>query len=164
MPELIDIVDSANNVIGVTDVATAHSQKQRHRVVGVFLFDTNGNLYLQNGNKYHRYDLSVGGHVRQGETYKEAVQREMREELSVEVPLVHISTFLPVNAKLGHFWAIYQGTAPIGWEFIPTEEVPSVITMSMQELSLKLESSPELFTHGFINTFAEFNRIQYKDK
>ncbi|MBP7811219.1 MAG: NUDIX domain-containing protein [Candidatus Moranbacteria bacterium] len=160
MSELIDLVDKKNNVIGVTDAETAHAQKQLHRVVGVFLFDTDGGMYLQNGNKYNKYDLSVGGHVKQGESLGDAAQREMTEELGIQVPLTHVSTFLPSNNKMGHFWALYQGQAPAHWNFLPTEEVTSVIQMSTLEILEKLETSPELFTHGFINAFAEFNRIK----
>ncbi len=164
MSEAIDLVDISNNVIGTTDVENAHKQKQLHRVVGVLLFDLKGNLYLQNGNKYNKYDLSVGGHVGQGETYEQAAHREMQEELGVEVPLIHMGTFLSSNAKLGHFWAIYQGELPLDWNSSPTEEVASVIKMNMQEVLEKLKLSPELFTHGFINVFNEFNRVKHKNK
>ena len=61
--EIVDIVDEKNNITGSADVATAHDKKLMHRVVGVFVFDKNGNLYLQKGNKYGKLDLSVGGHV-----------------------------------------------------------------------------------------------------
>ena len=164
MAELIDLVDKNNCVIGTTDVATAHERKQLHRVVGVLLFDSNGDLYLQNGNKYKKYDLSVGGHVGQGETYEQAAYREMQEELGVKVPLIHINTFLPSNAKMGHFWGIYQGELPVNWHFSPTEEVTSVVKMSIQELSETLKLSPELFTYGFINVFTEFNRVKRTSK
>jgi isopentenyl-diphosphate delta-isomerase len=164
MAELIDLVDINNKVIGTTDVATAHQQKQLHRVVGILLFDSSGSLYLQNGNKYKKYDLSVGGHVGQGETYEQAAHREMKEELGVDVKLIDVSTFLSSNAKMGHFWRIYQGELPIDWNFLPTEEVASVIKMSTQELSKTLKLSPELFTHGFINVFNEFNRVKKTDK
>ena len=113
MAELIDLVDINNKVIGTTDVATAHQQKQLHRVVGILLFDSSGSLYLQNGNKYKKYDLSVGVHVGQGETYEQAAHREMKEELGVDVKLIDVSTFLSSNAKMGHFWRIYQGELPI---------------------------------------------------
>jgi isopentenyldiphosphate isomerase len=164
MAELIDLVDINNKVIGTTEVTTAHEQKQLHRVVGILLFDSSGNLYLQNGNKYKKYDLSVGGHVGQGETYEQAAHREMQEELGVDVELIHISTFLSSNTKMGHFWKIYQGELPINWHFLPTEEVASVVKMSMKELSETLKLSPELFTHGFINVFTEFNRIKKTSK
>lgn len=160
MSETIDLVDTNNNIIGTTDVETAHSERQLHRVVGVFLFDSNGDLWLQDKTKHQKYDLSVGGHVKQGESYKNAAQREMQEELNVNVPLTHLSTFLPINAKLGHFWAIFTGETPSDWRFSSTEEVKAIIRMNMQDIIKKTQSSPELFTHGFLNALAEFNRVK----
>ena len=160
MLELIDLVDAANNVIGVTDVATAHAQKQLHRVIGILLFDAEGKLCLQTGNEYNKYDLSVGGHVGRGETYETAAQREMQEELGIDVPLIHVSTFLSPKAKLGHFWSIYQGELPRDWNFLPTAEVKSITKMTLPEILEKIKLSPELFTPGFVNVFNEFNRVK----
>jgi isopentenyl-diphosphate Delta-isomerase len=162
MTEFIDLVDEQNNVIGVTDVVTAHEKRQLHRVVGIFLFDNQGSLYLQSDSKYGRLDLSVGGHVHRGETYDAAAHREMKEELGMETNLLHISTFMPTNAKMGHFWSLYQGSVSSTWIFIPTEEVSAVVKMSMQEIAEKVKSSPEIFTHGFINAYMEFERVSVK--
>lgn len=160
MSELVDLVDEHNVVIGTIDVDTAHEQKQIHRVVGVLLFDADGNLCLQSGNGYHKLDLSVGGHVRQGESYAEAAQREMQEELGIKTPITHVTTFLPANAKLGHFWAVYEGKLPGGWFFLPTDEVKSVSRMSIPDVSEKIKTSPEMFTHGFLNVFTEYGLIK----
>lgn len=164
MSEIIDLVDTNNSVIGATDVETAHAQRQLHRVVGVFLFDSSGDILLQSKTKHEKYDLSVGGHVKRGESYHDAAQREMREELNVNVPLTHLSTFLPKNHKLGHFWAIYLGKLPSNWQFSPTEEVKVIVKMSMQELLSTSKSSPQLFTHGLLNTLPEFNRTNFENK
>jgi isopentenyldiphosphate isomerase len=158
--ELVDIVNESNEVIGSIDVESAHNQKLMHRVAGVFVFDVDGNLYLQKGNKYGKLDLSVGGHVHQGESYEIAAQREMREELGLEVPIKHISTFLPSNARLNHFWAIYTAIAPTGWVFKETEEVASLQKMDLKEIVSMVKFDPDMFTHGFINTLKEFVRVK----
>src|SRR3989344_4293112 len=124
--ELIDLIDEDDIVVGTTDVETAHARKQLHRVVGVFVFDEDENLYLQKGNKYGKYDLSVGGHVAQGESYDAAACREMRQELGLNILIDHIITFFPADARLGHRWALYRGTAPHGWKFSETKEVQSL--------------------------------------
>lgn len=160
MAEIIDLVDLNNNVIGVTDVNTAHSLKQLHRVVGIFLFDLNGDLWLQIRTDSGKYDLSIGGHVKQSEKYDDAAHREMQEEFDVNVPLAHWSTFLPIDTTRGHYWAIYEGQLDSGWIFLPTKEVKKAIKMSMPELLKTLQSSPWLFTRGFINCFAELNRVK----
>ncbi|MFZ2555459.1 MAG: NUDIX domain-containing protein [Minisyncoccia bacterium] len=154
--EQIDIVDENNNVIGATDAATAHEKKLTHRIVGIFVFDVNGGLYVQTGNKYGKHDLTIGGHVGKGESYDDAARREMLEEIGLEVPIKHISTFLPENARMSHFWAIYEATAPAGWKFTETEEVKSLKKMKPLEIIATMNSNPEQFTHGFLNAMREF--------
>lgn len=156
--ELIDIVDKQNNVVGTSDVDTAHDQKLMHRVAGVFVFDVEGNLYLQSGGKYGKLDLSVGGHVQSEESYNDAARREMFEEIGLDSILTHISTFLPKNAKMNHFWAIYTATTPQGWIFIETEEVKSLEKMSIEKITSLIKSDPDTFTHGFHNAMREFLR------
>lgn len=158
--EIVDIVDEKNNVVGSVDVATAHNKKLMHRVVGVFVFDKNGNLYLQKGNKYGKLDLSVGGHVHQGEAYEKAAQREMLEEIGLTVPLQHISTFLPKEARLNHYWAIFTAVAPNDWQFKATEEVSSLEKMSLVKIKEIMRTEPDSFTHGFMNTITELLRVK----
>lgn len=158
--ELIDIVDENNNIVGSTDAKTAHDQKIMHRVVGVFVFDADENLYLQKGNKYGKLDISVGGHVQKGELYEVAAQREMLEELGLVTPINHISTFLPKNARLNHYWAIYTATASPEWKFKETEEVKALEKIDMAKVITMMRSSPNAFTYGFINTMKEFMRVK----
>ena len=159
--DIIDIVDKNNNVVGSTDVKTAHEQNLTHRVVGVFVFDADdGNLYLQTDNKYGKLDIAVGGHVRKGETYESAAQREMYEEIGLKAPLQHISTFLPENARLNHYWAIYKTTAPRAWKFEETEEVKALGKKGLPEIISIMKSNPDLFTHGFVNATKELIRVK----
>lgn len=158
--ELVDIVDSENTVIGSADVDTAHDQRLMHRVVGVFVFDKERkNLYLQNGNKFGKLDLSVGGHVQKGESYDDAVVREMYEELGLRTSLRHVSTFLPAEARLNHYWALYEAVAPNDWIFEGTEEVTSLEKMTVADVLEEIKTRPERFTHGFLNTIGEMIRI-----
>jgi isopentenyl-diphosphate Delta-isomerase len=158
--ETIDIVDEKNNIVGSADVAMAHDKKLIHRVVGVFVFNANGDLYLQKGNKYGKLDISVGGHVQKGETYENAAQREMFEELELIVPIHHVSTFLPKDARLSHYWAIFTAIAPTGWNFKETEEVSSLEQISMARIKEMMQKEPDSFTHGFKNTMTELIRVK----
>ncbi len=158
--EQIDIVDENNNVIGTTDATTAHELKLMHRIVGVFVFDADGSLYVQTSNKYGKYDLAVGGHVGKGESYDDAARREMFEEIRLDVPIKHVSTFLPENARFNHFWAIYEAMAPVGWKFMETEEVKSLEKMAVSNVIASLNTDPERFTHGFLNAMQEFLRTK----
>lgn len=158
--EMIDLVDVNDNIIGITDVDTAHRLKQFHRVVAVFIFDIDGDLYLQKENKYGRYDNSVGGHVGLSESYKNAAQREMQEELGLNITIKEISIFLPTRAHLNHRWALYEGVAPINWEFRETEEVKVIEKLRIEDVITLINKFPESFTYGFINTMKEYIRVK----
>ncbi len=158
--EYIDLIDENNNVIGITDVKTAHKKKQYHRVVAVLLFDSKDKLILQSGTKYNKLEMSVGGHVIHGESYEDAVHREMFEEIMVKTKLSHLSTFLPENNKMGHFWSIYEGYVPEDWEFKETEEVKSIVKVSLEEVFKKIKEEPELFTHGSLNIINEYKKVK----
>lgn len=158
--EIVDLVDENDIVVGSTDVETAHELKQFHRVAGVFVFDENGDLLMQKENKYGRYDTSVGGHVGAGESYEDAVRREMEEELSLTVPVQKVSVFLSPQARLNHWWGLYEGKAPQGWEFKETDEVKSLERMPLPEIVGLMNESPDKFTPGFINTMREYVRVK----
>jgi len=159
--EIIDIVDKNNKVIGSADVNTTHRQKLAHRVVGVFVFDADdGMLYFQTNNKYGKLDIAVGGHVRKGESYEAAAQREMNEEIGLKTPLRHVSTFLPEKANFQHYWSIYETVAPSGWKFKKTEEVEALKKRKLLDILSMMKSSPNLFTRGFINTMNELVRAK----
>jgi ADP-ribose pyrophosphatase YjhB (NUDIX family) len=161
--ESVDIVDERNNIVGVSDARTAHEQRLLHRVVGL-VFDAEGNLFVQTGNKYGKTDLAVGGHVQQGESYEDAARREMCEEIGLDVPIKHVSTFIPENARMAHYWGMFTATAPVGWVFKETEEVKALETMSIPQIQSLIETDPDAFTHGFLNVMKEFARVTDLDR
>lgn len=88
--ELFYWVDENDTVIGSMTRREAHSGSFKiHRGVWVLVFNEKGELFLQKRSRTKDvypgfWDLSVGGHVRFGQTYVEAAKREFREELGVE--------------------------------------------------------------------------------
>lgn len=154
--EYIDLVNEYNEVVGVTDVKTAHQLKLYHRVIGIFVFSHDGDLYLQKHKKYRLYDNSVGGHVKAGESEDVAAKRELKEELNVEIPIMKLSTFIPKKSKLGHVWTIYEGTLPKGWCFRKTKEVDILERKKIEEWRKFIKKTPEMFTQGIINTMEEY--------
>jgi len=156
--EITDIVDKENNIVGSADVATAHKEKLRHRVVGVFVFNTDGDLFIQTGNKYGKLDLSVGGHVRKGEEYEDAARREMFEELGLVAQISHVSTFLPKEARLNHYWTIFTAIASYRLGILKNRR--GFIFKKISLVKEMIQKEPELFTHGFLNTMTELIRIK----
>src|SRR5262249_48180432 len=109
--EPLDVVDEKGITIGEAPRGLAHRIGLRHRTVYVMIVSPDGKLLLQQraagaGSSERRLDISVGGHVRAGETdMRQSVSREMEEELAIS----------PVQGKL-KFLAEYNRNSPISSE------------------------------------------------
>lgn len=159
--EKFDLVDEQDNVVGVTDKLTAHSQKQLHRVVAVYVFNDKGELYVQvHKTSGGLYDHSVGGHVSQGESYEIAASREAEEELGIKQPLKMMSTFYSDEGIYQHMFGLFECIADSSWKFVANDEVEEIIPMDVSEIRDLMKSNPETFTGDFINTMSEFCRIK----
>lgn len=155
--ELFDLVDEKDNVIGVTDKPTAHSTKQPHRVAAVYVFNDAGELYVQvHKSSGGLYDHSVGGHVSQGESYAVAAQREADEELGIKQPLNQLATFYSDEGVYLHMFGLFECNADPSWKFVPNDEVEEIIPMKLDNIRKLMESNPEKFTGGFINTMKQY--------
>lgn len=159
--EKFDLVDEQDNVVGVTDKLTAHSQKQLHRVVAVYVFNDKGELYVQvHKTSGGLYDHSAGGHVSQGESYEIAASREAEEELGIKQPLKMMSTFYSDEGIYQHMFGLFECVADSSWKFVANDEVEEIIPMDVSEIRDLMKSNPETFTGDFINTMSEFCRIK----
>jgi isopentenyldiphosphate isomerase len=89
MDEYLDIINDDNEVIGRELKSIVHQMGLKHRVSAILLFDLEGKYMLptasdkkvEAGGLFH----SSAGHIPSGETYLQAAQREMQEELSLTV-------------------------------------------------------------------------------
>ncbi|MEK7603297.1 MAG: NUDIX domain-containing protein [Patescibacteria group bacterium] len=138
-----------------------HSTKQLHRVAAVYVFNKQGELYVQ----IHKasgglYDHSVGGHVSKGETYELAASREAQEELGIMQPLSCLSTFYSDEGVYLHMFGLFECTAAKDWKFVPNDEVEEIIIMKLDDIRALMESNPEKFTGGFINTMREYCKVK----
>ena len=89
--EMFPIVDESGNIIGAASRGECHSgSKLLHPVVHLHLFDKEGRLYLQKRPAWKdiqpgKWDTAVGGHVDLGENIYQALKREVKEELGLDV-------------------------------------------------------------------------------
>ena len=58
--------------------------------VGVFIFNSKGELFLMNSPKWNDLLIVPGGHIEYGETIKDAVKREVKEETGLDVEDVEL--------------------------------------------------------------------------
>jgi len=91
--ELLDVVDADDNVIGQLTKKEIHAgDKIRHREIGILIYDSNGNLLLQQrSRKKHlfasEWTITVTGHVLSGQTPEQAAHIELQEELGFDTDL-----------------------------------------------------------------------------
>jgi isopentenyldiphosphate isomerase len=99
MDEILDIVDENNHVIGQEMRSWIHVKGLKHRGVHIFLFDQDGLLLVQRrsarrDNSPSMLDCSVSEHVKAGESYLQAAQRGLCEELGItQIELIPLEQF-----------------------------------------------------------------------
>jgi len=98
--ELFIVVDKNDKIIGYHTRYECHHNKQLiHRAIGVVVFNDKGQTLLQKRSKNKDtypgfYTISTSGHVDKGETYKQAAQRELFEELGIHSSLTRRKKFI----------------------------------------------------------------------
>jgi isopentenyldiphosphate isomerase len=96
--ERFDVVDEDDKMIGEATRSECHEKGWIHRSVMFFVFDANKKVLVtkrtQNKDFFPGfYSIVLGGHVRSGESYEEAVVREIAEEIGVDTPPYFIGSF-----------------------------------------------------------------------
>jgi isopentenyldiphosphate isomerase len=161
--ENIDLVNLNDEVIGITDKVTAHRLGQIHRVAAVYVFDRQRRLLVQEHKFDGRLDHSVGGHVKSGETYEAAADREAKEELNLNSDLLRIGTFYLDETARGnnfkHMFGLFTAQTPENWSFHPTVDVKVLIPMTIEEITQQMQKDPMRFTLGFIGSMKEYLKI-----
>lgn len=89
--ELLDIVDTEDQVIGRASRREIHRRRLIHRATHMLLFNGRGELFVQRrslakDNDPGMWDSSAAGHVDAGESYLDCAIRELAEELGVSLP------------------------------------------------------------------------------
>jgi len=87
--ELIDVVNENDEVIGVKDKDAVHRDGDMHRAAKIYVINSKGEMLIHKRSETKKlnpglWDITVGGHVRSGETCEDAAQRELKEELGIE--------------------------------------------------------------------------------
>lgn len=171
MEEFVVLIDEQDNPIGLMEKQEAHVAGLLHRAFSVFVFNSKGQLLLQQraDEKYHSPGLwtnSCCSHPREGETYEEAAHRRLVEELGFDCEIEEKFLFI-YKAKLGEqlfeheldrvFVGYYDG--PIEFN---TDEVKAVKWIDMDELIQDIENRPEKYTAWFKIIFEKYlSKLDY---
>lgn len=92
--ELIDLVDQNDQVIGQKYRSEIYSENvSNFRVINALLINSKKHVWIPRRSAHKKLfplclDASVGGHVAAGESYEQAFERELQEELNIELSQV----------------------------------------------------------------------------
>jgi 8-oxo-dGTP pyrophosphatase MutT (NUDIX family) len=93
--ERVDVVDEHDQVVATVTRREMRTQRLRHRGVFIAVLDSRHRLLIHQraANKDvwpSRWDIGAGGVVGAGETYEDAAERELLEELGISAKLREI--------------------------------------------------------------------------
>jgi len=97
--EKIDVLDENGKETGkVVFKSDAHKQGIWHRGVHIWIYNSKGEVLLQKRAKMKKFypdlwDMSAAGHVSAGQSFDEAVERELFEELGVKAEISEMKKF-----------------------------------------------------------------------
>ena len=155
-------VDKDDNVIGAGPQREAHEKGIIHRVIRIYLYNSKGELLIQKRGDHLRtnpgkWNESVAGHVDEGETYLQAAEREMEEEIGIRgvalKELKKIYTNESEENKRKRFTTLYSGVYD-GEVHPDFDEVSEVRWVAPEALRKEISEHPERFTEGSRQCFA----------
>jgi isopentenyl-diphosphate delta-isomerase type 1 len=157
MEEMLDVIDADDNVIGRTTREECHKKLFRHRAIQVFVFDTTGRVFVQKRTKTKDafpslYEASISGHVKAGETYKNAAERELAEELGIthKKHELHELFSFKLRAKPEHEIIAQYSLQCECVGRLQKEEVESGEFLSWKEFVEQAQKKPKKFTPACI--------------
>jgi isopentenyl-diphosphate Delta-isomerase len=164
MKEHVILVNKSDEPIGIQEKIEAHEQANLHRAFSVFIFNSKGEMLLQQRakEKYHSGGLWTNtccSHPRPGEETISAAHRRMKEEMGFDCELKEAFHFI-YKTKFDHglteheldhvFTGQYEG------KIIPNpEEVEDYKWINLESIRKEMEEKPEIFTSWFKIAFDE---------
>ena len=154
--EPLILVDSNDQEIGQLDKGACHDgQGLLHRAFSVFLFNSQGQLLLQQRHPTKRlwggfWANTCCSHPRVGETMAIATQRRLQEELGLQAELEYVYKF-EYHAQFGDLGSehelchVFIGTTDAAPVVNPTE-IAATRYISMEDLERELVEYPERYS------------------
>jgi isopentenyl-diphosphate delta-isomerase len=156
--EQVILVNEHDEPLGFMEKMEAHEKGLLHRAFSIFIFNTNGEMLLQQRafDKYHSGGLWTNAccsHPRPGETVTEAAVRRLKEEMGFEVPLYPAFHFIYHSVLDKGLTEHELDYVFIGWYdgqvLFNKTEVASYLYKNLTQIEKELEQSPQEFTAWF---------------
>lgn len=159
MNELLILVDENDNEIGLMEKMSAHETGKLHRAFSVFIFNSKGELLLQQraDDKYHSGGLWTNtccSHPIDGEEISATINKRLKEEMGMECETNFQFSFI-YKSELGNGLTeheldhVYFGTTdekPLlnkleakDWKYISLEDLEKAINENPEDFSAWLK-------------------------
>lgn len=145
--EVLDLVNEHDEVIDAMPRNEVYAKDLHNfRVINCFIKNSDGKLWIPRRQSHKRLfpnclDVSCGGHVSSGETYEEAFQKEMMEELSIDImttPYTELGICTPHQDGTSAFMHVYEIESDIAPNYNP-EDFTGYEWLTPREVLTKLE-------------------------
>lgn len=152
---LIDIVDENNKPTGQRlPRSVVHANNVWHRAALVLIYrKTNNKIEIlvhkraaSKDSSPNKIDPRIGGHVKSGETYEDAIVAEMKEELDLQINLGQLLKGPLVKETLSYeFFQYYflEYNDSMGKLRPDPEEIQSINWMTVPEIEDSVKQNPE---------------------
>jgi 16S rRNA (adenine1518-N6/adenine1519-N6)-dimethyltransferase len=160
--ERFPVVDQNDKVLRDASRSDVHGNNLRHRAVHILIFNSAGEVYLQQRSRWkdrhpRKWDSSAAGHVAAAESYDETARRELEEELGISVRLEKISK-LPASERTDQeFVWLYRGE--VAGNLSPSRtEIETGAFFPETIVDGWVAARPEDFAPGFIECWKVYRR------
>ena len=151
MEEWFDVVDVNDAVVGHALRSEVHAKNLLHRAVHIFVFNANGEVFLQKRSMKKdqcpgMWGTSCAGHLDCGEDYDHAASREFGEELGIVPPPPLKRLFkMPPSRGTGyeHVW-VYRCDCD-GPFVLNADEIDGGEWVNPNGLAERMRVSPKLY-------------------
>jgi len=158
--EFFDVVDERDRVVRKASRHEVHKGKLLHRAVHIFVFNKEGELFLQKRSRWKdmhpsKWDSSAAGHVNAGDGFDDTAPRELVEELGVEAPLQFVGKINARDRTGQEFVHLYRAQHE-GPFVLARSEIECGAFFPLSIIKRWTQARPEDFATGFPECFDLF--------
>ena len=162
--EYFDVVDIFDRVVGLAPREYIHANKLFHRAVHVFVFNNQGDIFLQKRSMNKdsapgKWVSSCSGHVDSGEYYFDAAVRELGEEIGLHYSKdLNLAMIEQARPETGYEHVHLFVCNHDGELKLDICEVSDGIWIDLEKLDLWIEENPRDFARSFVYLWKRFRR------